>query len=144
MAEIIFAQDNRHQFKIDRGLIDTHTDKNPNQFNYRSRVDYMSQLKAFKIGLRPHEEFYFESNHPGGSQFYDAENDKENRHSPNFGGGNSRGHSKKSSMKNSKMGNSVVNMNNYVSSKNMNFNDVPKGFNNDDQVQMEEQFRSIQ
>lgn len=27
MAEIIFASDNRHQFKIDRGLIEAHTDR---------------------------------------------------------------------------------------------------------------------
>lgn len=142
LAEIIFAEDNRHQFKIDRGLIEAHTDRVPNQYKYNNRVDYMDQLKEFKIGLRPNEEFFFPGSHDINPNQFDAE-DKENKYSPNFGG-NSQKNSRKPSMKNSHL-QSVVNMNNYVSQKNFDFNDVPQGMSNKNaEREMEEQFRSIQ
>jgi hypothetical protein len=75
----------------------------------------MSKLKEFKIGLRPHEEFFFQTQNPGGLT---PDHDKENKkYSPNFGGTSRKSSLKaslKPSVKNSHIS-SVVNMNNYVS-----------------------------
>ena len=69
----------------------------------------MSQLKEFKIGLRPYEEFYFDDKSQGNLTRREFRDSFANSQSPNFG---------KDALKNS-MKNSVINMNNYVSQNNL-------------------------
>ena len=57
LAEIIYATQNRHQFKIDKGLVIKH-DLGAIANRRRNRANHIESLKEFKLGFRTKEEFY--------------------------------------------------------------------------------------
>jgi hypothetical protein len=114
LAEIIFAQDNRHQFKINRGMVQIHNDNQFEKYNNRNKVDYLTQLKEFKIGLRPFEEFYSPGNKIHQPSQYNSNNKENSLISPNFGATTSQNPSMKTTLKPTITDRSA-NINNYVS-----------------------------
>ena len=111
--------------------MDNDIDGIQDRLNNKLKADYISQLKEFKIGLRPFEEFYFDESSRGdpGSRG----NARSNSPSPQFGA-----QTLKKSLKNS-----VINMNNYVSQNHLDFGEA-QGVVHENSEELERQFQSIQ
>lgn len=68
LAEIIFADDNLHQFKIERGLV-IKPEFEMIKYQGRSRAKNIQRLQEFKMGFREKEDFYLpkdDNNRKGG------------------------------------------------------------------------------
>lgn len=91
--------------RIDRGLIDNDFEGSNERPNQKGKSDLMAQLREFKIGLRPYEEFYFDENGQNPPAQANNPGSMVSSLSPDFGG----------NVFKNRLKNSVINMNNYVS-----------------------------